>query len=207
MASIVANISTERPCAYFFCTFKEPESLKAVNILLSIVCHFLDGLGAADDIWSTIAEKYGTCLPDVSSPHIILDLILPFLPRNQKYIVILDGLEDLSDEEAKDTFESLQRLMQERTMLLCHSARSESRYQRVAHEKLGTGSSINLDTEEHDEEMRAFIENEIAKRNESCHLSPELEDLVVKQLVAGSQGMSVCNITLNSVSEKQIADE
>lgn len=77
---------------------------------------------------------------------------------------------------------------------MCHATRTESRYQLVAQEKLGTGSVVSLDAIEHDQEMVIFIKNEVVKENASCHLSPELEDLVVKQLMAGSQRMSVCNL-------------
>lgn len=118
-----------------------------------------------------------------------LDFVLQFLLRDRRYIVTIDRLENCSDEELEDIFVGLQRLRKERTVLLCHPARIESRYQRVAQEKLGTGSVVSLDAREHDKEMESFIRDDIAKINASRHLSPKLEDLVVQQLVAGSQGM------------------
>lgn len=191
MSNIVAHVATEQPCkcAYFFCIFKEPESLKAVNIVRSLVYHCLDDLTTADRIWHTIVEKCGSDLLGVSSPYEIVDVVLEFLSRDQQYIAILDGLEDCPDDDIEDTFEVLQRLMQQRTVLLCHSARSDSRYHLLALERPGTQVSLSLDTEEHDEEIAAFVMEEMAKRNASRYLSPELDDRVIRQLVAGAQGM------------------
>lgn len=189
MANIVAHMNTERPCAFFFCTFKEPETLQAINILRSIAFHILDGMIPGDSLWDSVMETYGGKLPQFSSQEQIIDQILQFMPENQRYVVILDGLEDCSDENIEEVLLGLRRLMQERIILLCYSARSESRFQRLACEKLGTAFSLSLDERGHEEEIQRFIKDEISRRNTSRQLPQELVDLIENQLTIGSQGM------------------
>lgn len=69
-----------------------------------------DSLGAADKTWHEILEKGDTYLRGLSSLEKTLDFVLQFLPRDRRYIVIIDGLENCFDEELKDIFVGLQRL-------------------------------------------------------------------------------------------------
>lgn len=189
MANIVAEMSNERLCAYFFCAFKEPKSLEANTIFRSIAYHCLEILEDNQAMWDSIVGKYGAGFPTVSSPDQILDFMLKFLPRGREYVIVLDGLEECTEEDIEDVLSGLRRLMKDRIVLLCYSARSESRFQGAARRKLNTGFSVSLNESEHDEEISAFIMDEIHRRNVSQHLSSELEELVIRQLVAGSQGI------------------
>ncbi|KAF3759978.1 hypothetical protein M406DRAFT_353953 [Cryphonectria parasitica EP155] len=191
MANLVTDMNTasKGPCAYFFCTFKEPESLNAINVLRSIAFHFLDGMRIEDISWDKVFDEKGVPLPRLSSPDAIVDILLDLLPKKPKYSVVLDGVDDCPDDEIYDIFKALHRLMQNRVVLVCYSARTDSRFRHIAGRELGSSFSATLDDEAHDEEMRAFIDQEILRRNKSQDLDADLLSIVINQLVTGSQGM------------------
>lgn len=191
MANLIAQMNEEQLCAgaFFFCTFKDQTSLKAANILGGILSQFLDGLETNDINWGAVARKYDAKLSSISSPHDIVETVLPILPTTKKYVVALDGLEDCSDEDVNDVMLGLTRLMEARIILLSYSARSESRFQQLARHRLGASFTISLDEQQHSEEIEEFIQGELERRNASRQLSPQLQELVKRQLVVGSQGM------------------
>lgn len=148
MASIVAEMNIDQPCA-FFCTFKEPDSLLAVNILGSIAFHLLHGLPAQDIPWDALAGR-NTALSGVLSPDGIVDVILELAPQNRRYAIVIDGLEDCLDDEISDVTLGLNRLLENRVILLCYSARSESQFERRAKTTLAADFSVSLDERKHD---------------------------------------------------------
>lgn len=190
LASIAADINIQQPCAFFFCTFKEPDTLKAANILGSIAFHILNGLPAKEVLWDALAGQHDA-LSGVLSPDGILNIILELAPRNRKYAIVIDGLEDCPDEEINDVLLCLSRLVEDRAILLCYSTRSESRFERLARTNLPAEFHISLDESKHDEEIQAYIMKEVRRRNASGYLSSELEDQVMAKLMKLSQGMSV----------------
>ncbi|KUI54145.1 hypothetical protein VP1G_01639 [Cytospora mali] len=199
MANIVAEINIEQPCAFFFCTFKEPETLKASNILGSIAFHLLNGLPDKDIPWDALAGQ-DDALSGIWSPDDIVDIILRLAPRSKRHAILIDGLEDCLDEDIDDVVLGLQRLVENRTILLCYSVRSESLFDRRARGSLPADFCISLDEGKHDEEIHAYITKEIRRRNASGYLSSELEDLVKKQLIVGSQGMYLwVSLQLNTI--------
>lgn len=121
----------------------------------------------------------------------IMDFILGLLPKDKRYVIIADGLEDVSDAEITDVILGLRRLMQHRIVLLCYSSRSGSRFHRLANDQITSAFSVSHDDFKHDEEIEAYIVEELIRRNATRHLSPDLEELVKKQLLVGAQGMSV----------------
>ncbi|KUI69629.1 Vegetative incompatibility protein HET-E-1 [Cytospora mali] len=201
MANIVAEINIEQPCAFFFCTIKEPDTLKSSNILGSIAFHLLSGLPHADKQipWDALAGQ-DHALSGIWCPDDIVDMILRLAPRNRRYAILIDGLEDCLNADIEDVVLSLHRLVENRTILLCYSVRSESRFERRARRSLPADFCVSLDEANHNEEIHAYIKKEVRRLNASGYLSSELENLVKKQLILGSQGMYLwVSLQLNTI--------
>lgn len=189
MANIVARMDLEQPCAHAFCASQEPNSLKAASVLGSFAFNLLDHLPTESIDWRE-AEQYSVLISTFDSES-VLDLVLDLLPEDRTYVVIADGLEDCPDADIADVISGLCRLIQERTVLLCYSSRSDSRFHHVAKQRLAPDYKISLDDFNHDAEIEAYIVQEVTRRNSKRHLSSDLEELVKKQLIIGAQGMSV----------------
>ncbi|KAK2598550.1 hypothetical protein N8I77_011954 [Diaporthe amygdali] len=191
MANIVAEISMHLPCAFFFCTFKEPESLKATTVLGSIAFHLLDNIPGNKATWDILSKQEETASLLFTSIGII-NIMTDLLPEDKKYVVVLDGLEDCPNDEMIEVMSGLRRFMAQRSVLLCYAARSGSMFQRLTVQELTTKFFLSLDEQMHHKEIEAYITEEIARRRSKSHpglLSDELEQLVKKQLMAGAQGM------------------
>lgn len=122
----------------------------------------------------------------------IIRLLTSLLPKHAKYVIVLDGLEDCPNDEITEVIYGLRRLMARRVVLLCYSARSGSMFQRLTVQKLAASLSLSLDEEMHDEEIKAYITEEIDRRRQTSQpglFSDELVELVKQRLFAGAQGM------------------
>lgn len=191
MANLVAQTNMQHTCAFFFCTFKEQESLKARTVLGSIAFHLLDSIPGDHSTWDILSRQEGTSSRALTSTGIIR-LLTDILPEQTKYVVAFDGLEDCPNDEITEVVHGLRRLMVRRTVLLCYSARSGSTFQRLTAQKLAAKYSLSLDEQIHDDEIKAYISEEVARRKQMSQpglFSDKLIELVEKQLLAGSQGM------------------
>lgn len=124
-------------------------------------------------MWHNVFESCSAA--SLFPPDQILDLLLDCMPTDRRYAVVLDGLEDCPDDEVEDTLRIIDRLMQNQTVLLCYSARSESRFQHLAQQKFSGGHTLDPNDSAHNEEIKDFILSEISRRNISRHLDSELE--------------------------------
>lgn len=192
MANIVARTNVEQPCAHALCASQEPNSLTALGILGSIAFSLLDHLPPEAMAWRD-AKQFDAMI-DAFDPESIINFLLALLPVDRTYIIVADGLEDCPDAEITDVISGLCRLKKNRLVLLCYSSRSDSRFHLLAKEHLSPEYSASLDDVNHDAELEAYIVQEVTRRNATRHLSPELEDLVKKQLIVGAQGMSVAQV-------------
>lgn len=191
MANIVAQITMHQTCAFFFCTFKDQESLKAANVLGSLAFHLLDSIPGEDSTWDALSRQDDTMSRELTSTGIIR-LLTDILPEHEKYVVAFDGLEDCLDDEITEVIYGLRRLMARRKVLLCYSARSGSMFQRLTAQKLFSNFSLSLHEKMHDEEIKAYITEEVARRKKTSQpglFSDKVVDLVIQQLLTGAQGM------------------
>lgn len=189
MANILARTDLEQPCAHAFCVTQETSSLKATSVLGSVAFNLLDHLPPEAMAWED-AEQFDAMI-NVFDPESIVNFLLALLPMNRTYIIIVDGLEDCADADITDVLSGLCRLAQNRVVLLCYSSRSDSRFQHLAKQHFEPEFLVSHDDVNHDAELESYIVKEVARRNATRHLSPELEELVKKQLIIGAQGMSV----------------
>ncbi|ROV98758.1 hypothetical protein VMCG_06727 [Cytospora schulzeri] len=188
MANIAAEINIEQPCAFFFCTFKEPDTLKAVNVLGSIAFHLLNNLPDGEVRWNELAAQ-SNALSGILSSDGVVDLILEYAPRNRRYSIVVDGLEDCLDDDVNEIVLGLRRLVDNLTILLSYSARSGSQFERRTTASLPAEFCVSLDEAKHEDEMKAYIMKEVRRRNATGQLSNQLEGLVIETLKEGSQGM------------------
>lgn len=189
MANIVARTDLKQPCAHAFCATQEPSSLKATSVLGSVAFNLLDHLPPEAMAWED-AEQFDAMI-NVFDPESIVNFVLALLPMDRTYIIIVDGLEDCADADITDIISGLCRLAQNRVVLLCYSSRSDSRFQHLAKQHFEPEFLVSHDDVNHDAELESYIVKEVARRNSTRHLSPDLEELVKKQLIVGAQGMSV----------------
>ncbi|KAG8159843.1 hypothetical protein KVR01_010480 [Diaporthe batatas] len=191
MANLVAQLNMHQTCAFFFCDFKEQESLKATTVMGSMAFHFLDSIPGNDPAWDTLSRQEDARASLFATSEII-GLLNELLPVDKKLSIVLDGLEDCPDDEIAEIVSGLHRLMSSRNILLCYSARSGSVFRRVTSPKLGVDFSVSLENNLHDEEMKMYITEEVARRQQISQaglFSDELVELIKKQLLAGAQGM------------------
>lgn len=191
MANLVAHMTLHQTCAFFFCTFKEQESLKARSVLGGIAFHLLDSIPAGDSAWDVLSSKEETKSRVLTCTGII-SLLTDILPEHGRYVVAFDGLEDCPNDEITEVVSSLQRLMARRVVLLCYSARAGSTFHRLTAENLAAKYSLSLVEKMHDDEIKAYITKEVARRRQTSQpglFNDELVALVEKQLLAGAHGM------------------
>lgn len=194
LANLVAHVNIEQqPCAYFFCAFNEPDSLRSATILGSIASQIIDYVPAGEMTWNDISA--GAMGGDRFTAEEAIMTLLKLVPDDKTYVIIIDGLEDCPDEDINDVLHGIRRLMDSRKILFCYSARSGSRFRRWGSREFATTDqefTISLDEQRHDDEIEAYIIEEMARRKESsssAYLSDELEELVKRQLIEGAQGM------------------
>lgn len=189
LANIVARTAIEHQCAYAFCASLEPSSLNARDVLGTVGFHMIDSLPKGTISWTSVEGIVARI--NTFDTQGLVDFILRLLPADQRYFIVMDGLEDIPDAELSDVLLGVRRLMKERVILLCYSSRSHSRFCRIADEQLTPRFSISHEDLGHEIELEAYIVEELNRRNSTGSLAPDLLDLVKKQLLMGAQGMSV----------------
>lgn len=63
-------------------------------------------------------------------PKGVVDTLAWLAPKDRRYFIILDGLENYDEEELHDVFACLRSLMESHTILVCISCRPESPFHR-----------------------------------------------------------------------------
>lgn len=191
MANIVAQMNMQQTCAFYFCTFEEKESLKARTVLGSIAFHLLDSIPGDNSAWDVLSKQEGTTSRVLTGTEIIR-LLTDLLPDHTKYVIVLDGLEDCPNDETTEVSLGLRYLMARRKILLCYSARSGSTFERLITQSLAAKYSLSLAEKMHDDEIKAYITEELTRRKQTRQpglFSDRLVELAEKQLLAGAQGM------------------
>ncbi|KAH8886888.1 hypothetical protein GQ53DRAFT_874485 [Thozetella sp. PMI_491] len=187
LANVVADISLQHCCSFFFCTPKEPNSLVARNIAGSIAYQLLSPLKDTEIKWDAAIDLHDpTSRPGA---HSTLALLTKWLPQNQRYFVVLDGLEECVEAEMRETLAFLRQLMACRTVMVCLSSRSQSPVENMLATEIDISHRISLSDAKRDAEIEDYVTNELKRRQSARPLSPTLENLAKKQLLAGAQGM------------------
>ncbi|KAF6828312.1 NACHT domain-containing protein [Colletotrichum plurivorum] len=176
-----------RTVSFFFCTKATDKTLKQGNIMGSLACQTLRHEAIIPSL-VTFLDKSPQPV-DAFALMDYVDLLLAITPRNWQGVFILDGLDEVPIEELKELFVDLRRLLKGRNVLLCCSARSNTIYKPTVHAIVPVKSIIAMEAEDRLADFEAYISTEIERWKIIRSLSSEIEQLIIKQLLVGCQGM------------------
>ncbi|RSL49755.1 hypothetical protein CEP54_012262 [Fusarium duplospermum] len=197
MASAVAHLISAAPgmepkgavtVSHFFCQSDNPKTLSATTLLGSIVGQVLQKLAQELSLMSFLEQTeitQDTC----SRLEDLIEILLKSTPSNWRGIFILDGLDEMPQEDVDDVFGQLKRLNGYRRLHILCSSRPTSAAYSIAKSNLDVEWALSMETADRSNEIRAYITTEISRWNRIRPLPTELERLVEEQLVAGCQGM------------------
>ncbi|RSL48775.1 hypothetical protein CEP53_009418 [Fusarium sp. AF-6] len=197
MASAAAHLILATPemepqgavtVSYFFCQSNNPKTLSAATLLGSIVGQVLQNL-VLESSFKSFLEKTEIERDICAKLEDYIDILLKSTPPNWRGILILDGLDEMLQEDVDDVFGQLKRLEGHRRIHLLCSSRPTSTCYSIAKSNLGVQWTLSMETADRSDEIRAYIATEISRWNDIRPLPAELQRLVEEQLVAGCQGM------------------
>jgi ankyrin repeat protein len=177
--------SLSRPIiATCFCQYQNKRTLESGAVIGSIIRQFLEGSDA------TMAEQDLSLWDGApSDPNKMASLAVKLLPRERKYFVILDGLDDCAQRDLEDIFSSLKLLFDSLVLCICCSGHTDSLVKQLSAVHVPIAYHISMSNPKRQEEIRGFIDGEMERRHGIRSLSAELQEFVRKTLYAGAQGM------------------
>lgn len=129
-------------------------------------------------------------IPDTRAmPEEYVDILLKATPPNWRGVFVLDGLDEMPEEEVNDIFDQFQHLRKHRWVSVLCSSRPTSACYSIASSKADEIRTLSMEAADRSEEIRTYLEAEISRWNTIRPLSTELQRLVEEQLLAGCQGM------------------
>ncbi|KAF6835372.1 NACHT domain-containing protein [Colletotrichum musicola] len=176
-----------RTVSSFFCTKTTDKTLKRRNIIGSLTCQALRQEVMVPSLVSFLDTK-PEAIDSLASMDCV-DLLLAITPGDWQGVFILDGLDEVPLDEIEDLFVDLQRLIESRNVLLCCSARSNSICKATVEAMVPVKSTISMEAEDRSADFQAYVSTEIERWKAIRPLSSEVEQLIIKQLLAGCQGM------------------
>ncbi|MCJ1231537.1 hypothetical protein MMC12_008214 [Toensbergia leucococca] len=104
---LIVSGATKNVVGFFFCRYDEVESLKARTIIGSLARQLFDAVSTDVSVDKLCA--FNDDLPlDVDQ---IVDFLREALPKDRQYFMVLDGLDECEEEEAKLLIANLQNLL------------------------------------------------------------------------------------------------
>ncbi|KAI0176983.1 hypothetical protein BJ166DRAFT_11800 [Pestalotiopsis sp. NC0098] len=170
---------------YFFCRYDIPESLKARTILGSLAAQITQRYLDTD----VMDEVFIRAVSLMS-----LDKILSIIPRMIRQTtgvrLVLDGIDECSEEEVDLICSSLQHLQQSCSLYFCVSYRDQAEGVQAKLLKIGQTPTLSVPYDNPD--IREFIGSELQKMGQSGKLSvgdPKLLTTIRETLLRGADGM------------------
>lgn len=174
--------------SYFFCQSSNPKTLSASTLLGSIVGQVLRDPALEPSLVSFLEQP--EVIPDAHAmPEEYINILLKVTPPHWRGIFVIDGLDEMPQEEVDDIFGQLHRLGEDRWVSILCSSRPTSACYTIARSKLDEMWTLSMETADRSEEIRAYLAAEISRWNAIRPLTTELNRLVEEQLLAGCQGM------------------
>ncbi|KAF6818533.1 NACHT domain-containing protein [Colletotrichum musicola] len=176
-----------RTVSYFFCKSNIQKTLHVDNILASIAYQVLSSPILASTIEQFLDRTDGS--PTTSNPEAYIQLILDITPPNWEGVFVLDGLDEAPYEEMDELFIQIKRLMTTRHVRLCCSSRPTSRCKTIAESILQINATLSMEHADRSGDILSYISAEVERWKLIRPFSAELEQLITRQLLVGSQGM------------------
>ncbi|KAK3497878.1 uncharacterized protein B0T23DRAFT_309912 [Neurospora hispaniola] len=193
LATIIADAPMEKKKhAGFICKRDDPHTLEGFTILGSIAHQLLQS-GTVRQQWETLIQGSPDTFLGSLTVNSIVKLLQSLLPRNETFCVILDGLDECSEEDVEIVLQALQDLRQQHRISVCFSTRLDASGlpTELTQEYLGTAADLSLNNVLRDTEIEEYIRLEVQRRNarREPQMSDELVEQVTKALAVGAQGM------------------
>ena len=188
MANIVADLSRQKNCAYYFCKRRDGNSLNANDIFGSIAYQMTQSTISKCN-WSALDQGAHTLMStlNVGTAAYWLSALLP---SDEDYYIVLDGLEECHNQEFEELINGLLQLQSTFKLFVCISSRPDSGMLREF-DKHWVAQTLSMKDSERDDELRSYITKEVRMRNNQRQtpFEPQLEDMIIQQLALGAQGM------------------
>ncbi|KAF4457132.1 Vegetative incompatibility protein HET-E-1 [Fusarium austroafricanum] len=172
--------------AVFFFQFLDPETLNPTTVLGSIAYQFLKSLSIPVD-----HPAYRNYHRDstINNTDTIVDYIKMYFPINNHYFLVLDGLDELSIDAAREILQPLALLQTHFIFHICCSVRTESCIRRLVSQTLREMEPVSISTAEKDREIESYIDGELNRRAHVQKLNHISRAYIREALVLGAQGM------------------
>jgi ankyrin repeat protein len=174
--------------SYFFCQSKNHKTLCATALLGSIVGQTLQNPSLNPSLMSFL-ERTEITPNSCARLEDYVGILLSATPSNWRGIFVLDGLDEMPEEEIDDIFSELKRLREHRRVHLLCSSRPTSACYSIAKSHIDVEWTLSMETADRSDDIRNYITAEISRWNSIRPLPARLERLVEEQLLAGCQGM------------------
>lgn len=191
MASMVDDLAStcgKGNLVYFFCRYDIAESLTARAIFGSLTRQLL--CQQTIELTRLQQDYAGQITFDCD---MMLEILQTLLSHNEKYYILVDGLDECPQSEIDTIVRLLQNLQRALSSLICISYREEAR---SPVEKLSKGFARlhTLKAPEMNPDIEAYIDAELQERLQSEKLSigdPTIVLSIQETLLKGAQGMFV----------------
>ncbi|KAF6824367.1 NACHT domain-containing protein [Colletotrichum plurivorum] len=186
---VAAAPTKQRPrtVSYFFCKSNNQKTLHVDNILASIAYQVLSSPILASTVEQFLDRTDGS--PTTSNPEAYIQLILDITPPDWEGVFVLDGLDEAPYEEMDELFIQMKRLMTVRHVRLCCSSRPTSRCKTIAESIIQINATLSMEHADRSGDILSYISAEVERWKLIRPFSAELEQLITRQLLVGSQGM------------------
>ncbi|KAK4215244.1 vegetative incompatibility protein HET-E-1 [Rhypophila decipiens] len=190
MANIAADLTGRKGgCALFFCKSDDPRTQTRNSIAGSILHQLIfNNLTACH--WDSLDDG---CLLPVGTVTVdsVLQMLPSLLPKEQEYVLLIDGLEECPDIEVDDTIQTLLGLQSTFRLSLCLSERSLSHTLPLIGSSFTSVYLVSLNSLSKESELHQYIWSEVQVRNSLRQLAfpPDMETQIAEQLITGAQGM------------------
>lgn len=174
--------------SYFFCQSSSPKTLSATNLLDSIVGQVLQNPAMESSLMALLKQPE-TIPISRPTPEECIDILIKTTPSTWRGIFVLDGLDEISEEDADDVICQLHRLKDHRLINILFSSRSTSACYSTIKSRFNEVRTLSMETADRSQEIRAYLAAEITRWNAIRPLPAEIESLLEEQLLAGCQGM------------------
>lgn len=220
LASICSDLTTSvgfgsrdapSTVSYFFCKDGETRSALASTIMDSIVAQIVTS--------STMASAFDIYLKEVGGPKALeaasdscVEFLLSFTPDNWKCCIVIDGLDQLSSNEAQALFNQLVQLSKLRCVLLCCSSHPTWEPFRKVEPLLFDAfefSTSSMDNIDRSPEANDFVEAEMSKwERRGWHFpSSDAKERVIQALMSHWDNMFLWLKLQMELIEEDLRDE